>query len=216
MNSPTCRCLCGPSACLHKTWDSRHRLRVVLSRKWCKMKSVLCTKVCVLQVPKAPTECFLWLVEGQSAQDPTCHPPLRGPVSPQNMGLSPSNEGYIRQSIVQNEIGLLHKSVPTTFSEITHGVLILASRGSGGHNKDWSSRSAEGRRCDHGGGWLASPFEPRVRLRPPLCGGKGSKGRAANGDRPVGAASCRRDHHTMASCQSPPSSLHAQCLDRPT
>ena len=36
-------------------------------------------------------------------------------------------------------------------------------------------------------------------------GGKGSKGRAANGDRPVGAASCRRDHHTMASCQNPPS-----------
>ena len=34
-------------------------------------------------------------------------------------------------------------------------------------------------------------------------GGKGSKGRAANGDRPVGAASCRRDHHTMASCQPP-------------
>ena len=35
-------------------------------------------------------------------------------------------------------------------------------------------------------------------------GGKRSKGRAANGDRPVGAASCRRDHHTMASCQNPP------------
>ena len=35
-------------------------------------------------------------------------------------------------------------------------------------------------------------------------GGKGSKGRAANGDRPVGAASCRREHHTMASCQNPP------------
>ena len=35
-------------------------------------------------------------------------------------------------------------------------------------------------------------------------GGKGSKGRAANGDRPVGAASCRRDHHTMASCNPPP------------
>ena len=35
-------------------------------------------------------------------------------------------------------------------------------------------------------------------------GGKGSKGRAANGDRPVGAASCRRDHHTMALCQIPP------------
>ena len=36
------------------------------------------------------------------------------------------------------------------------------------------------------------------------CGGKGCKGGAANGDRPVGAASCRRDHHTMASCQTPP------------
>ena len=35
-------------------------------------------------------------------------------------------------------------------------------------------------------------------------GGKGSKGRAANGDRPVGAASCRRDHHTITSCQTPP------------
>ena len=35
-------------------------------------------------------------------------------------------------------------------------------------------------------------------------GGKGSKGRAANGDRPVGAASCSRDHYTMASCQIPP------------
>ena len=34
-------------------------------------------------------------------------------------------------------------------------------------------------------------------------GGKGSKGRAANGDRPVGAASCRREHYTMASCQNP-------------
>ena len=41
-------------------------------------------------------------------------------------------------------------------------------------------------------------------------GGKGSKGRAANGDRPVGAASCRRDHHTMASCQNPP------CLENNT
>ena len=39
-------------------------------------------------------------------------------------------------------------------------------------------------------------------------GGKGSKGRAANGDRPVGAASCRRDHHTMASCQNPPPHTH--------
>ena len=42
-------------------------------------------------------------------------------------------------------------------------------------------------------------------------GGKGSKGRAANGDRPVGAASCRRDHHTMASCQTPPPPTSPNC-----
>ena len=34
-------------------------------------------------------------------------------------------------------------------------------------------------------------------------GGNGSKGRAANGDQPVGAASCRREQYTMASCQTP-------------
>ena len=39
-------------------------------------------------------------------------------------------------------------------------------------------------------------------------GGKGSKGRAANCDQLVGAASCRRDHHTMASCQPPPPPAH--------
>ena len=45
-------------------------------------------------------------------------------------------------------------------------------------------------------------------------GGKGSKGRAANGDRPVGAASCRRHHHTMASCQTPPPLLRGvHCLN---
>ena len=38
---------------------------------------------------------------------------------------------------------------------------------------------------------------------PPPSRGKGSEGRAANGDRPVGTASCRRDHHTMVSCQNP-------------
>ena len=43
-------------------------------------------------------------------------------------------------------------------------------------------------------------------------GGKGSKGRAANGDRPVGAASCRRDHHTMASCQNPPKPFPPKAL----
>ena len=35
-------------------------------------------------------------------------------------------------------------------------------------------------------------------------GGKGSKGRAANGDPPVGAASCKREQYTKATCQKPP------------
>ena len=39
-------------------------------------------------------------------------------------------------------------------------------------------------------------------------GGKGSKGMAANGDQPVGAASCRREEHTMASCHPPPPPVH--------
>ena len=35
---------------------------------------------------------------------------------------------------------------------------------------------------------------------------KGSKGRAANGDWPVGAAGCRQEQYAMASCQPPPPS----------
>ena len=42
-------------------------------------------------------------------------------------------------------------------------------------------------------------------------GGKGSKGRAANGDRPVGAAGCRRDHHTKGVMPKPP----PPCLNPP-
>ena len=41
-------------------------------------------------------------------------------------------------------------------------------------------------------------------MRTTADGGKGPKGRAANGDRPIGAASCRRQQHTMASCQTRP------------
>ena len=35
-------------------------------------------------------------------------------------------------------------------------------------------------------------------------GGKESKGRAANGDRPIGAASCRREQHTQGDMSTPP------------
>ena len=48
-------------------------------------------------------------------------------------------------------------------------------------------------------------------------GGKGSKGRAANGDRPVGAASCRQQQHTMATCQNshPRGVINQQAMVRP-
>ena len=38
-------------------------------------------------------------------------------------------------------------------------------------------------------------------------GGRGSEGRAANGDRPVGAARCRREQHTKGVMPSPPLSI---------
>ena len=34
-------------------------------------------------------------------------------------------------------------------------------------------------------------------------GGKGSEGRAANGDRPIGTARCQREQHTNAACHTP-------------
>ena len=84
------------------------------------------------------------------------------------------------------------------------------------------------------GGWggvlgpFRQSFEPPQRPAPPppparhrtqgggrpmgttAYGGKRSKGRAANGDRPIGAASCRREQHTMATCQTPPPATHTQ------
>ena len=45
-------------------------------------------------------------------------------------------------------------------------------------------------------------------------GGKGSKGRAVNGEWPGGAASCRQERHTMATCRPPPDppcTLHFFC-----
>ena len=63
------------------------------------------------------------------------------------------------------------------------------------------------------GAKTGSPPPPSVRGRSqggekPMAttadGGKESKGRAANGDRPVGAARCRRDHHTQGVMPYPP------------
>ena len=62
-----------------------------------------------------------------ATRDPTCHPPLRGLVSPQNVELSPSPKGSIKQRLVQNAPCLVHKSLPTACLKTTHRVLILGN-----------------------------------------------------------------------------------------
>ena len=109
---------------------------------------------------------------GLAARDSTCHPPLRGLVSPQNVALSACTRGSIQQRMVQNVFGPLHKSLHTTCPKITHGVLILALGGSRGHSKDWnvtlenrpSPSALRGAVVTVGGG-LASTFRPRLWLR---------------------------------------------------
>ena len=51
--------------------------------------------------------------------------------------MSPSTKGSIKQTMVQNAFGPVHKSLHTTCLKITHRVLILATGQSRGHTKDW-------------------------------------------------------------------------------
>ena len=106
---------------------------------------------------------------GLAAGHPTCHPPLRGLVSPQDMVLSPSTGGCIKQRMVQNQFSLVHKSLHPSGPEITHTVLILASGGSSRQNKDSFFPSAlRGTVAIVGGaGGLASAFKPHLRCGAP-------------------------------------------------
>ena len=81
---------------------------------------------------------------GLAARDPTCRTPLQGLVSPQNVELSACTKGSIKQRMVQNAFGLVHKSLHTTCPKITHGVLILALGESRGHRKDWTATLENG------------------------------------------------------------------------
>ena len=51
--------------------------------------------------------------------------------------MSPSTKGSIKQRVVQNAFGRVHKSLHTTCLKITHTVLIMATGRSRGHTKDW-------------------------------------------------------------------------------
>ena len=66
---------------------------------------------------------------GLARRDPTCHPPLRGLVPPQKEELPPSTKRSIKQRMVQNAFGFVHKSPHTTYLKITHRVIILAPAG---------------------------------------------------------------------------------------
>ena len=51
--------------------------------------------------------------------------------------MSPSTKGSMKQRMVQNAFGPVHKSLHTTCLKTTHGALILATGRSRGHTKDW-------------------------------------------------------------------------------
>ena len=77
----------------------------------------------------------------------------------------------IKQRMVQNECGLVHKSLYITCPKFTYRVLILALGGSRGHSKDWTA-SSENRPSPSAlrtaiatvGQGFASAFKPRHRL----------------------------------------------------
>ena len=67
LSSPA-KCLWECRACsAHavRSFGCRHLLRALLSREWCKMHSVLCTRVSTLHVSKSPTECLFLPLDGQ-------------------------------------------------------------------------------------------------------------------------------------------------------
>ena len=107
-----------------------------------------------------------------AARDPTCHPPLRGRVSAQNVELSARTNGSIEKRMVQNAFGPMDKSLHTTCPKTTQGVLALAPRASRGHSKhcivtleNGPSPSALIGAVATIGGCLASAFKPHLRLR---------------------------------------------------
>ena len=81
------------------------------------------------------------------------------------------------------------------------GERLMGTTAYGGKGQGKGKGSREGRLGQGGRGRSKGGERP---MGTTASGGKGSKGRAGNGDRPVGAASCRREQHTMASCQPPP------------
>ena len=116
----------------------------------------------------------------------------------------PSSAWTRRREVKQGKSG---GSVGTTDQGKGKGRSVVRPMGTaayGGKGQGKGKGRGEGRLGQGGRGRSKGGEKP---MGTTAYGGKGSKGRAANGDQPIGAASCRRDHHTMASCQHPPPPL---------
>ena len=109
---------------------------------------------------------------GHALKDPTCHPPLRGLVSPQNVELPACTKGSIKQRMVQNAFGLMHKSLHTTCPKISpRSTYFGPFGGSRGYSKDWTV-TLKNRPCPSAllgavaivGGCLASASKRHLRL----------------------------------------------------
>ena len=75
---------------------------------------------------------------GLATRDVTCHPPLRGLVSPQNWTYRHLLRALLSREWCKMHWVLVHNSLHSTCLKITHRVMILAPGGSIGHTKDWT------------------------------------------------------------------------------
>ena len=85
---------------------------------------------------------------------------LQGLVSPQNVESSACTKRSVKQRMVQNASGLVHKSLPTTCPKITHGLLILAPMPfNGGVSDAVRARCMRGARAVRVLGLFCRPFQ---------------------------------------------------------
>ena len=71
------------------------------------------------------------------------------------------------------------------------------------HQSPIQGKGTENREGKIGQGGRGRPQGGERPMGTTAYGGKGSKGRArVSGDRPIGAASCRQEQHTMATCRT--------------
>ena len=113
---------------------------------------------------------------------PDCHPPLRGLVSPPDVELSPSTKGSIKQRMVQNAFGPVHKSLHTTCPQITlrPGARALAVEAPRAEERSgWGGAAcSKGRPLGHGKLWRGFSSKHKIGAVRGGGGGMDVRGRA--------------------------------------